>query len=70
MDVRGILKSVIRLQNTYNVTASEMASGIILGIKVPVLSGMHFDLFRDTYLRNVKAKEPNNLLTIQSGVCS
>ncbi|CAG2236365.1 P4HA [Mytilus edulis] len=38
MDVRGILKSVIRLQNTYNVTASEMASGIILGIKVPVLS--------------------------------
>ncbi|XP_063406559.1 uncharacterized protein LOC134690524 isoform X2 [Mytilus trossulus] len=38
VDLKGVLTSFTRLQNTYNVTPPEMASGNVLGIQVPVLS--------------------------------
>ncbi|CAG2236445.1 P4HA [Mytilus edulis] len=38
VDLKGVLTSFTRLQNTYNVTPAEMASGNVLGIQVPVLS--------------------------------
>ncbi|XP_052086635.1 prolyl 4-hydroxylase subunit alpha-2-like [Mytilus californianus] len=38
VDLQGVLTSFVRLQNTYNVTPGEMASGDVLGIKVPILS--------------------------------
>ncbi|CAG2236444.1 P4HA [Mytilus edulis] len=42
-DVEGVLLSFVRLQNTYNVSSRDMASGYILGIKVPTLTA--FDCF-------------------------
>ena len=39
-DVLGVIMSFIRLQNTYNLTANEIAMGNILGIEVEPLSGM------------------------------
>jgi len=40
-DVDGVAVSFIRLQNTYNLTASEVASGNILGIEVAPLTGIY-----------------------------
>ena len=39
-DVLGVIMSFIRLQNTYNLTANEIAMGNILGIEVEPLLGM------------------------------
>ncbi|XP_063406561.1 prolyl 4-hydroxylase subunit alpha-1-like isoform X2 [Mytilus trossulus] len=42
-DVEGVILSFVKLQNTYNVSSRDMASGYILGIKVPTLTA--FDCF-------------------------
>ncbi|VDI11673.1 Hypothetical predicted protein [Mytilus galloprovincialis] len=42
-DIEGVILSFVRLQNTYNVSSRDMASGHILGIKVPTLTA--FDCF-------------------------
>ena len=38
-DVDGVVNAFARLQNTYSVTAAEMASGSVFGFEVPVLTG-------------------------------
>ncbi|CAC5414769.1 unnamed protein product [Mytilus coruscus] len=38
VDVDGVVLSFVRLQNTYNISARDIASGNILGIKVPRLT--------------------------------
>lgn len=38
-DVDGVVEGIVRLQNTYNVSASALAGGSTFGYKVPILSG-------------------------------
>jgi hypothetical protein len=45
-DVDGVAVSFIRLQNTYNLTASDVASGNILGIEVEPLTGIYTALLK------------------------
>jgi hypothetical protein len=57
-DVDGVAVSFIRLQNTYNLTASDVASGNILGIEVEPLTGIYTALLkRCTLLIILHARE-------------